>query len=686
MSGRKLLSRQLIGLVAAGAACFVPSPWICLPGLAVLLFWLPGRAILQLLRPLRMQPGCTWCGLAASLAVMPVLLHWVWQVSNHRSVLLGAILLFDILLVLAAGVRGSAAVATSPIFDNQWQRRIFAALIAWIAVWVFLFYWVPAAGGRLVPSPSGDFIKHHALLWSLERYPLPLHNVFYAAESNTPYYYYEQFHLLPATLWIVSGGSVSNELCFGAVAALVVATCVAMVMLLARGVLGSNMGALMAAACASIVGGWDVVPCAIIFITTGRPTIVLDSWCPVTWRTHNLMNSFVWCPQQVLALTTLLLCCHWLQIDPRRRWWIVVGPVAAASIFGSSVYMALFAFAGAGLYLLLDLWRQVRLNPSRARSLFMCLMAMLPIGVVLMGQTALHYREMGIRFGGGATTHWERFPFAVLGKCVPPGVLANWLEAPWLVPVEFGIMGLAWLLVAPVVWRRLWQDSGTRLLVIAGAIGLGALWTVRSDINRYDYCFRMGSLITFVVGSICVGAMLDPAHVRPLFRRWRRHILMSGIVLGLPVGLYEPPVAAVRTLFEKIPELADRGAIRFVRQLTPADAVVQPEPANQSRLVQLFDRQVGVMTPDSHVNVLRPRDAAKMMLGVGDVKAAFATEDSVRAFDLFARWGITYVFAGDREHKLFGKLPQLADPIWFEIVYDDGYAAVYRLKRLGTRN
>jgi hypothetical protein len=289
---------------------------------------------------------------------------------------------------------------------------------------------------------------------------------------------------------------------------------------------------------------------------------------------------------------------------------------------------------------------------------------------------------MGIRFGGGATIHWDRFTFAFIGKCVPSVVLANWMEAPWLVPVEFGLMGFAWFMVSPLVWRRLWQDSGTRLLVIAGGIGLAALWTVRSDINRYDYCFRMGSLITFVVGAICVGAMLDPMHVRPFFRRWLRHILAVGIVLGLPVGLYEPPMAALRTLFENPPVLAERGAIRFVRQSTPPYAVIQPEPENRSRLVQLFDRQIGVMTPaDSHVNVLRPRDAARMIRGVDEVKAAFATDDAARAFALFSRWGITHVLVGAREHKLFGKLPQLDDPDWFENVYKDGHAAVYRLKK-----
>lgn len=681
MSAHKPLIKQMIGLAVACVACFVPNPWVYLPALAFLLFWVPGRAIVHLLRPLRAQPGWAWCSLAISITVVPVLLHWVWQISNHRGLILGALLAFDVVLVMAANVWGAAAVPTSSIFEGKWQRRLFAAMVAWSACWVFLFYWIPQAGGRLVPSPAGDYVKHHALLWSLERYPLPLHNVFYAAESSTPYYYYEQAHLLPATLRIISRGQLSQEFCFGAVGACVAASFLGMVLLVARNFLRSGWAALLATLCASLAGGWDIVPCSLIFMTSGQPTIFLDSWSEVAWRVHNLMSGMIWFPQHMAALTAVILCCYWLQVGARRGWWMVMGPVAAASILGSSIYMALFAFAAATVYVLVDLRREVRVKWSRARGLLTGVLVMAVLGAMLMVPTVLQYREMGQRFGGGATTRWERYPYALLGRLAEPGVLANWLDALWLVPVEFGLMGLAWLLVLPVVWRRLWLDAGTRLLVIAGAIGLITLWTVRSDINRYDYAYRMGSLFSFLVGALCVGALLKPELMRPVFRRWHRPILIGGIVLGLPVGLYEPSMAAMRTLFEKPPELAEREAIRFVRQTTPYDAVIQPEPTYRANLVQLFDRQVGVLMPDSHVNVFRPRDADKMLRAVSEINFAFATDDPAHAHDLFSRWGVTHVFVGGRERKMFGKMDHFAERQWFNNVYDDGRAAVYELKR-----
>jgi hypothetical protein len=43
------------------------------------------------------------------------------------------------------------------------------------------------------------------------------------------------------------------------------------------------------------------------------------------------------------------------------------------------------------------------------------------------------------------------------------------------------------------------------------------------------------------------------------------------------------------------------------------------------------------------------------------------------------------VFVGAAEHNHFGALKQLTDPDWFEIVYDDGHAAVYRVRGDGLK-
>jgi hypothetical protein len=380
-------------------------------------------------------------------------------------------------------------------------------------------------------------------------------------------------------------------------------------------------------------------------------------------------------------LATLLLCCHWLQIAPNRRWWIAIAPLAAASIFGTSAYMALFCFAGAGVYVALRFVNELRLPRASVGRFALAILTMAGLSAALMGWRASHYQVMSARFGGGATLEWDRFPFAFLGRAVEPGVLANWMEAPWLVPLEFGLGAVALILVAGVFWRRLWRDDGARLLTIVAILGFVALWTVRTGINSIDYAYRMGSMVTLVLGALATGALLEPGLVRPLARWWRKPVLVVGILLGLPVGFYEPPLLAVRTFIERNPDGPYAGASAYICASAPPDAVVQPDPVSGLKLLQLTHRRAGVMDPsDSHVNVLCPPDKQRMRQAMADVESAFRTSDAGQAHSLLTRWGVTHVLVGPREREQYGDLAQLADPRRFEIVYDDGQTRVYRLR------
>ncbi|HOJ75751.1 MAG TPA: hypothetical protein PLQ89_21645 [Phycisphaerae bacterium] len=670
----------MLGIAAAAGLCLVPWAPVSIVAIGYLLFWVPGRLLVQLLRPLRHEPGWRWGAWAASLMLMPVVLHWAWWLSNSRGAILAAVVLTDAALALAVAWAGDRRAFTSPLFREPAQLFAFAFLLIWVAAAVFLFNWLPVAGGRSIPSPSGDYVKHHAIIWSLEQYPLPLHNVFFAAQSDAPYYYYEQFHLLPAAIRVLSAGAVRVETAFGIAAAAAAVALTAMVFLVARGLLGAVWPALLAAACATVIGGWDVIATTAYCLHIGRPMIVLDAWCPVLWRTHNIMNSFIWCPQHIAALATFLLCCHWLQIAPNRQWWIAVGPLAAASIFGASAYMALFCFAGAAVYVATRFVNELRQPRASVGRFTLAIVAMAVLSAALMGWRALHYQVMSARFGGGVTLEWDRFPFAFLGRAVAPGVLANWMEAPWLVPVEFGLGAVAIILVAGPFWRRVWRDDGARLLAIVAFLGFVTLWTVRTGINSIDYAYRMGSMVTLVLGALATGALLEPALVRPFARGWRKPVLVVGIVLGLPVGFYEPPLLAVRTFIEPNPDGPYAGAAAYVREATPPGAVAQPDPVSGLRLLQLTHRRAGVMDPsDPHVNVLCPPDKPRMQEAMVDIESAFRTPDAEQAHRLFGRWGVTYVLAGPRERERYGDLAALADSRYFDIVYDDGQTRVYRL-------
>ena len=212
---------------------------------------------------------------------------------------------------------------------------------------------------------------------------------------------------------------------------LVAALFVSLVFCIGLRFLKSPGGALLAAACASIVGGWDIIPVFIRWILGNRMVIMLDSWSPLAWRIHNLTNNFIWCPQHVFAVAALLQCVYWLQCCAAARWWPIIAPLAAISLFGTSLYQAVVIFVALGVYLLFSdrILPYARHGSWKAFSI--CAASGL-ITLLLMAPQVWHYEIMARRYPGGLTLRWERFTYAFLGRLVRPGVLANLLDAPWI--------------------------------------------------------------------------------------------------------------------------------------------------------------------------------------------------------------------------------------------------------------
>ena len=678
--GRQSVITSLACVLGAAGLCLLPTPWLSFPAAALLVMYWPGRAVIRLLRPVAVAPGADWSALTASLVLMPVPLHWLWRFSNARGAVLGVVTAINALLVLAAHYRGTQLTPPVPVAGRA-PRRMLRMLLIWVAACVFGAYWLPGAGGRTVPVPIHDYIKHHAVMLSLERHPLPLHNIFYAAEADTPCYYYEYHYLVPASLRCLTNHRVSIAFAFGFTAAAVAIAFVAVVFLIAKDHARSDYGALLAAGCVSVIGGWDIVP-TLARLFAGAPMVVtLDAWCPVAWRIHNIMTQFLWCPQHVAAVLALLLACRWLRAAPTAAWWVPLAPLLSASLFGSSVYLAMTIFPAAAVHVLLRWRRTARANRASARRLLAAVSLIVVAGVALMTLQAYHYVLMSRRYPGSLTWRWERFPAAVLGRLAPPGPAANFLDAPWLILVDFGLPALACLLIGRAAWRALWRDDGTRLLILAGGFGTAALFTLRSDINPIDYSFRVSILPAMAMAAVCAGILADPDRVRPWIRSRLRPIIAAGVLLGLPVGLYEAPVTAIRTFLSAGPERQDAGAIRFLRHDVPADAVVQGDPRYRLRLVQLIDRQMGVLDPtDPDVRVFYPLDPARMAAAFAEVERALAARSAQAAHTLLRSWRVTHVLAGSAEHRRFGTMDPFRDAAWFESVYNDGHAAVYRLR------
>jgi len=570
------------------------------------------------------------------------------------------------------------------MFAAGWQRWLFAGMVAWLGFWVFTAYWAPTACDGVSTPSAHDFIKHHAVMYSLGRHALPLHNIFYAPEADTAYYYYGYHYLVPAAIRTLCGGAPSIRLVFGLSSALLAVGFVAVVYLLALDATGSYAGGLLAAACAGLVGGWDIVP-VLLRVAGGAPMVItLDAWAEIPWRAHNLATQFLWCPQHVTALAAITMACLWLRRAPSAWWWILLAPLIGASILGSSLYLAMSSFLAAAVYVFVRLARAASegIRPLRmlAAIATICL-----LGLVLMGPQAGRYARMGARHDAVLTLEWPRFEYALLGRLLPPGPLANLLDVPWMVVVDVGLGAVAALLIPAARWRAFWRDSGMCLLTLCGSIGLLGMYTVRSGIGSIDYGPRVCIMATMVLAAVCAGCLLAHDAARRVGRRTLRTVIAAGVFLGLTVGLYELPMMTVRHVLDMQrgqPRhwAGDAGAIRFLSRATPPDAIVQPAPRRRVALPQLINRQMGVLNPTNpHVQVFRPEDPGRAEQALADAETAFTTTSARQAYDLLRALGVTHVLLGEVEHRQYGSLDQFGDSVLFEVVYRDDQAAVMRL-------
>ena len=126
------------------------------------------------------------------MVLIPIPLAGVWWQSNTRPAVLAAVVATNLALILAARAVRSASeapAAADPISSRR-TSSILYLMMAWAGACMFLTAWLADVGARPAEAPAQDYMKHHAVMWSLGRYTLPLRSVFYSGEPDTPYYYY----------------------------------------------------------------------------------------------------------------------------------------------------------------------------------------------------------------------------------------------------------------------------------------------------------------------------------------------------------------------------------------------------------------------------------------------------------------------------------------------------------------
>ena len=713
----KLPRSEFVDVLLLAALAAIPLAPLSAAAAWLLLAYWPGGFVIR-----ASGIGGAWTGLgrailrlALSIALTPVLLNPLWHWTNDARWLLGGFvgvaLLAEIVLFIAVALRGNGAVGQAKpgdLFDSRGARVGFAIVAAVVAFGAIGTYWpdyMPGAGP--LPSQIHDYIKHHAVLFSMERRPLPLGNPFYVPCADGPAYYYHFFYLIPATVRAVAP-SVSIALAFGVQAALVGIATAGMCALLARRVFGGDGPALLAACLATVVGGLDVIPLVLLRL----PAITLDTWADTLVRIHNLLTQMVWTPQNVQGVLIALVGAYALS-DGGRRWALVaIGPLLIAALVGSSVWVAPAVLPGVTLWVLLEVWRR----RGQAGAAWRMLGGAAVVGLVALAislPALLGYAEMSRRLGKGLTLVWdEHQSHALLGRFVSPGVLANLLDLPWVLAIELGALVVLPLLLPRTRWRAAWDDRGVRLLLLSTIVALVGFVTLRSHFRYNDFGQKVVMIVQIAGAVVGAGILATNAGARegPRSSWWRleptargpRNRLVSIVFLlliigGLPVALWQTPMAALRRFFPDRGPLArftyeearrarrEAGALRFLREELPPDAVVQAYWGPQRLdLCQMIDKQIGASVLERDTMVFQVGEASEREASVRSLEEYFAPPlTGLPAAAYLQELGVTHVFVGEVERELWGDVAWLRHERYFHVEFEEDGNFVVRVKPIG---
>ncbi len=696
------LRNTILRVAVLAALTLVPVTAVSTVAGFVLLAWLPGRLLLPIVGIERhwSTAGRTLLSVAVSWSVVPFVLNPLWHVTNDRFVLLGVVCAGIALLAWAGDRRRSTSSDEPPeLFFQYRPTLVFAVVVAvFLAGGVILPYWPTGLLGYPIPAEIHDFIKHHAILTSLERRPLPLGNIFYAAGADGPVYSSHFFYLIPATVRAWTASNLSHELAFGLASTLVALPMIGMVYAITKRFIGSEPSASLAAALVSVIGAFDVFLYLPTMLEAGRPLVMIDHWAAHPYVIHNFLFQMIWSPQNVLAVLIVLVGVYILSARGLWRGWLMLGPVLGAAVLGSSVWVAMAALPA------LAIWAITR--PRRLPVIAGVGSAM----TLLCLPQLLGYVASASHPGRGLTLEWPANTLANLGRLIEPGIAANLLDLPLALTLEFGAKLLLLALVPVGLWKKVWRDDGLRWLLIAALMALVISSVVRVALEHNDLRHKM-LLLTMAFCAIVAGGAVGRNHPSPRWwnplgwspvaaRLTRPIALLMFLILlsGLATELYEVPLTAVRRYVEEYlavrtlvgPQRSDLDAeydaIRYMRYELPAGAVVQAAGTSpRARLAQMICKQIGVMEPWDDLMVFEPPDRRAYLHCADELLTTLRTDDSAeRTHAVLRKYQVTHVFVGLVEGDAWDHLERFDDRRYFDEVFRERGIRVVSLQERGT--
>ncbi len=719
-------NKTLLAITVLAMLTLVPLMPVSVTAGLLLLAYLPGRIALRFLDAEHhwSMAGRVVLSVSVSLATVPFFLNPIWHVTNNGLHLLGFTWLVLVLLTLVRGnprsgtfeasenaaggdaddgtdglsLSGqSASIGQPAFFEHAVSWKVAGFLVAFMSCAIVLMYWPTELFGYPVAAHNHDFIKHFALLDSMQHRPLPFGNPFYAVGSDKPVYYYHFFYLIPATVRAWAGYGISIEMVFAIAGTLVALSTCGLTYAITKRLSGGETCAWLAVALITVVGGFDFIVFVPQMYRMSRPLVVLDAWTWHPYVIHDLLFQMTWSPQNISGLMTMLVGVYFLSYKPHWRGWFILGPILGATILGASVWVALGALPALGVWAVL---RRKHLVATIGIGVLMAIVSL---------PTLVQYMDSGGRSERGLTIQWpEVAPHEVLGKLVGPGIIANFLDLPMQFIVDFGAKALFLPLVAAAFWKKAWRDPGLKFLFVAAVLALLANRIVRSELRHNDFGQKI-VMITTVFTAIMAGCAVAR---QPGRRCWWNPLgwtsacadthpkssLFIALCLfaGLPRGFYEAPVGAVRRYASEFLELklknhptisredmdGDEEARTFMRYQLPEDAVIQPDIAfNRAYLGQVTRKQLGVMDPEDDVGVFMPSEPEAYLQAVDDMaNALWFDPDAGRTHATLKRYKVTHVFLGWRELLAWKHLEKYDDDRYFEDVFRRGRIRVMKVK------
>jgi hypothetical protein len=698
MTKRTMKPYVALSLVSIATGIGIVAGWTALTVVAgfVMLAYLPGRSLLRIvgIEDDWSTSGQSILSVAISLSVVPFFLNALWHFTHDPWIMLLAAAIANTLLTVWQNTRDNT-LSPNPTFEFRRTRLAMAFIGGLVLFSTVGSYWPTDLLGYPIPAEIHDFIKHHAVLSSLEQHRLPLGNVFYASGADAPVHYYHFFYLIPATIRLWTDNALSCELAFGLSAFLVAAATIGTAYLFAKRFFKAEAPAMAVASLFSIVGALDIVPAVIHMIDLGRPVVTLDTWAGHPYRIHNFLNQMIWSPQNVSGLLIVLVGAYLLSRLGSWRGWFWMGPILGASLLGSSVWVAIGALPALAVY---SLTKRRILGGAILVGMLM---------LVLSIPTIIGYASNSVADGRGLSFSWPVNDNAMFGRLVGrPGIIANILNAPMIFVLEFGAKLLLLLIVPVSVWKRVWRNDGLRWLAIAAIIASLSFLVVRSELRHNDFgqkIILLSMAFTAIVAGGAIASETGPSRwYNPMGwrlatrhpKRWPMVMAIAVFALGLPVGLYEAPLTASRRYIDEFlrwrvaapdqrQDMLDEGAaIAFIRDQLPPTAVIQAEGSQRrSRLEQMVNRQIGLMCDQDDILVFDPADRSALDRSRDELFTVLRTSDDPReTYKALRRHNVTHVFIGTVERQTWPHNERFDDTTLFRNVFVRGASRVVELK------